>query len=118
MQRSIPRKKKVNSLIEDKKEDANKKQLNLRIFKLSSRVKSFLYYFNLVFNSIFRVSLILIIILEFLEKKENTIPTVIIFGLEGACLILYAIAMTKLLYTKSSEISVYFQKTFYEQPYA
>lgn len=27
-------------------------------------------------------------------------------------------AMTKILYTKSSEISVFFQKEFYEKPYA
>ena len=82
--------------------DSEKKELNTRIYKLKPGVQKFLYFFNLLFNLLFRASLIVILVLEFLEKKENKVPTAVILGLEGACLLLYAIAMTKLLYTKSS----------------
>lgn len=82
------------------------------------RAQKFLYIFNLLFNSIFRLSLLTILVLEFLDDKQNKIPTAVLLGLEGACMVLYAIAATKMLYTRSDEISVYFQKEFYDIPYA
>ena len=93
------------------------KDLNTRIFSLDTQVQKFLYYFNFLFNTIFRVSLIVIIVFMFLDLTERKLPLAFIYLLVISW-ILYGIALTKMVFTKSGLISVYFQKVFYDKPYA
>jgi hypothetical protein len=63
------------------------------------------------------MSLLTVIIYLYSEKKRYGIATTLI-ALEIAVTLLYFIAMVKIIYTKSLDISVYFQKAFFEKPYA
>ena len=79
-----------------------KKDINTLLFNLSGPQTKFLYFFNLALNTIFRISLFTLLVLHIVEDKRENTPVYIIIGLEGLCILLYFIAITKMLYTKSN----------------
>lgn len=87
----------------------------MRIFNLNKSTLYFLYYFNLLFNTIFRVGVLLLLSFLFFKKITQLWLIGVVVGLEGITILLYMIAIHKLLYTKSSEISIFFQKQFYPE---
>lgn len=73
----------------------------MRIFGLKNNVLRILFWFNLIFNLIFRAGLIVLLIFLIIDQKYIWLIGVVL-GLEGFAIFLYTIAIHKLLYTKSS----------------
>ena len=91
--------------------------LNTRMFSMDSQTQKFLYYFNFLLNTIFRASIIVMIVFMFIDEIDYRLPLTFI-QLIVISWILYGIALTKMVFTKSGLISVYLQKVFYNKPYA
>ena len=80
------------------------------IFSLPKYIDKFLYRFNLFFNTLFRLSLLSVLLLNVIPEFQNVAPVLALISLETICFILYVVALTKILYTKSDAPSIYFQK--------
>jgi hypothetical protein len=76
-----------------------KKTLNSKIFNLPEGIQRPLYYFNLIFNGVYRLSLISILTLM-IVYNQNLLAMEVVFILELVALLLYGLAMMKFLYTR------------------
>lgn len=63
------------------------------------------------------MGLLTILVFLFIQQKSHQFAYALL-GLYLSTIFLYTTAIIKIVFTKSGLISVYFQKTFYEKPYA
>lgn len=78
---------------------------------MDPRIQNFLYYMNLILNTIFRLSLLAILVLMMIYHHEYHLMQMIV-AMEVVAAFLYCLAMIKMLYTKKDEESIYLQKHF------
>jgi len=78
---------------------------------MDPRIQNFLYYMNLILNTIFRLSLLAILVLMMVYHHEYKLMQMIV-AMEVVAAFLYCLAMIKMLYTKKDEESIYLQKHF------
>lgn len=72
-----------------------------------------LYTTNFLVNTFIRVSIIFIFVAMILNHKNYYLMQFVLV-MEIVSVLIYTIAMSKLIHTKSDSISVYFQKYFYD----
>ena len=89
----------------------------MRIFSLSARLQKFLYIFNLIMNCVFRAGMMVVVVFIFIQGQQYHLGAIFL-SLWFFAFVLYTTALTKIVFTKSSQMSVYFQKVFYRKPYA